>query len=157
MKVQNIQSSNMNFKSLYMPAEKELLKYGKNFATSAEKQRAGLEKLAQKADIYIIPRMKDADLALAKAEFLDEFDNQFDFDLIDEVWPKGNYFNIHIFPRNIRNIEAIEKRKDFSAMEIGVEADEIKEVTQDMMSEPNFARVLDSRCKSLNKIMKTCS
>ena len=157
MKVQSIQSNNTNFKNLYMPAEKELMRYGKKFAQNAEKQRAGLEKLAQKADIYIVPRKKDADLALAKAEFLDEFDEQFDFDLIEEIWPKGNYFNVHIFPVNARKIEKPELRAGYSAMEIGVESDEIKTVVQDMLSEPTFAKVLDDRCKSLKKIMKTCS
>lgn len=157
MKVQNIQQNQTNFRSLYMPAEKELMKYGKKFAQNAEKQRVSLEKLAQKADIYIVPRKKDADLTLAKAEFLDEFNEQLDFDLIDEIWPKGNYFNIHIFPRNIRKIETPVERKGFSAMEIGVEADEIREVVQDMLSEPTFAKVLNERHKMLEKVKKTCS
>ena len=157
MKVQSIQSNNTNFKNLYMPAEKELMKYGKQFAINAEKQRAGLEKLAQKADIYIVPRKKDADLALAKAEFLDEFDEQLDFDLIDEIWPKGNYFNVHIFPLSIRKQHEIQDRKGYSAMEIGVESDEVAKVVRDIMEEPHFAKGLKEREKSLNKIRKTCS
>lgn len=157
MKVQSIQSNNTNFKNLYMPAEKELMRYGKKFAQNAEKQRAGLEKLAQKADIYIVPRKKDADLALAKAEFLDEFDELFDFDLIEEIWPKGNYFNVHIFPVNARKIEKPELRAGYSAMEIGVESDEIKGVVQDMLSESTFAKGLDEKYKALQKKMKTCS
>lgn len=157
MKVQSIQSNSTNFKRLYMPAQKELVKYGKQFAMNAEKQRPTLEKLAQKADIYIVPRLKDQDLALAKEEFLDEFDEQFDFDLIDEIWPKGNYFNVHIFPVYARKVERPELRKGYSAMEIGVESDEITRVVRDIITEPVFAKGLDEKYKALQKVMKFSS
>ena len=45
MQVQNIQSNGFNFKSLYMPSQKQLLRYGKEFALNAEKQRAAVAKL----------------------------------------------------------------------------------------------------------------
>jgi len=157
MQVQNIQSNGFNFKSLYMPSQKQLLRYGKEFALNAEKQRASLEKLAQKADVYIVPRLKDTDLLLAKTQFKEDMEFELDDEMIDEIWPKGNYFNVHIFPKAIRTIDRPEKRKGYSATEIGVESHELSGTVKDILSEPHFAAALDKNYKRLKKVKATCS
>ena len=67
MKIEKIQST-VNFGKLYMPSKESLASFGREFAEKAEPQRGMLKKIADKADIYVTPKVnrsvKDQNFAL---------------------------------------------------------------------------------------------